>query len=101
MPDNKRPPRTNAEDRDYADWMKDIGPEDEDPDVIAENIEDSFSLFSEDDYPSNPTTPSDMPDWTEEAVEGEEMTFFPENHRRVNKRLDDDEGFEVIDEEKL
>ncbi len=127
MSDNERPPRTNVEDhnyadwmkdiepededpevivenvedRDYADWMKDIGPEDEDPEVIVENIEEAFSLFSEDDYESNPTTPSDMPDWTEEAAEGEEMTFFPSSNERMSYRLDSVDGFEIIDEDEL
>jgi hypothetical protein len=92
---------TNEEDRDYADWVKDIGPEDEDPEVIAQNLEDGFSLLSEDDFESNPTMPSDMPDWVEESVEGEDMTFFPGNDDRVSYRLDDTEGFEIIDEDEL
>ena len=94
----------NREDRDYAEWMKAIGPEDEDPEVIAQNIEDGFALYSEDDYESNPTMPSDMPDWTEEVAEGEEMTFFPD--KKLANRLDDagdgdGDGFEIVDEDDL
>jgi hypothetical protein len=101
MSDNDRPRRTNADDRDYPEWFKSIGPEDEDPEVIAQNIEDGFSLYSEDDYESSPTMPSDMPTWSEEAVYGEDMTFLPDNDERMITRLDDDEGFQIIDEDEL
>lgn len=101
MSDDDRPKRALEDDRDYADWFKAIGPEDEDPEVIAENLEDSFSLFSEDDFESSPTTPSDQPGWVEEAVWGEDMTFFPENDQDLDTLFNENDDYDVIDEDEL
>jgi|FLYN01.1.fsa_nt_gi hypothetical protein len=59
-----------AEDRDYADWVKDIGPEDMDRETVMENLEDyGFEVMDEDTWVSNPTTESDMPDWVDDETE--------------------------------
>jgi hypothetical protein len=55
-----------AEDRDYADWVKDLGPEDMDRGRVVENLEAyGFEVMDEDVWVSNPTTESDMPDWVD------------------------------------
>jgi hypothetical protein len=59
-----------AEDRDYADWVKDIGPEDMDRERVVENLEAyGFEVMDEDVWVSNPTTESDMPDWVDDESE--------------------------------
>jgi hypothetical protein len=59
-----------AEDRDYADWVKDIGPEDMDRERVVENLENyGFEVMDEDVWVSNPTTESDMPDWVDDESE--------------------------------
>jgi hypothetical protein len=71
-----------AEDRDYADWVKDIGPEDMDRGRVVENLETyGFEVMDEDVWVSNPTTESDMPDWVDDDSE-------PTPHRTANL-LDD------------
>ncbi len=55
-----------AEDRDYADWIKDIGPEDMDRERVVQNLEGyGWEIMDEDVWVSNPTTESDMPDWVD------------------------------------
>ncbi len=86
--ENTTPPPGFRED---PDWFKYIGPEDEDPDVIAENLEEyGFNLMDEDDFESDPVGPADMPDWTNEAVYGGDRPMMPdypdaplEDHLRI------------------
>jgi len=58
--------------RDYAPWLEAIGPEDMDRDLVMEELEDyGFEQMDEDDFVSNPTQESDMPDWTDSGDSNE------------------------------
>jgi hypothetical protein len=55
---------SEAEDRDYADWAKDIGPEGMSPERVEEYLQEyGWNHMDEGDFVSNPVTPADMPDW--------------------------------------
>lgn len=77
--------------REDPDWFSSIGPEDEDPEVIAENLEEyGLNLMDEDDFESDPVAPSDMPNWTDEATYGGDRPLMPdfpdaplEDHLRI------------------
>jgi hypothetical protein len=62
-----------------TDWREQIGPEDEDPEVIDENLEQyGFNQMDEDDFESDPVAPSDQPGWTEAATYGGERPLMPD-----------------------
>jgi hypothetical protein len=53
------------------DWLEAIGDEDEDGQRIETNIKDEWQLQGEDDYVSDPTAESDMPDWVDDDYDDE------------------------------
>ena len=53
------------------DWLEAIGDEDEDDGRIETNIKDEWQLQGEDDFVSNPTAESDMPDWVDDDYDDE------------------------------
>lgn len=61
----------DPEQREDPNWFKDIGPEDQDPEVTAERIREEFDRLDEDDFVSDPVGPADMPDWTD--VDSDDM----------------------------
>jgi hypothetical protein len=99
MSDQERDPRGPRRKFDWKedpDWFKSIGPEDEDPEVIAENLEEyGWNQMGEDFFGSNPVAPSDMPDWTNEAVYGDDRALMPEGEEEIEDLLDE------LDEEDL
>ncbi len=84
------------------DWFVEVGPEDEDPDTIAQNLDDyGFNQTDEDDFESDPVGPSDSPDWTENAVYGEDRPLIPDDEeRKVPANLDLDDVHLIEDEDK-
>ncbi len=96
MPPNPKsttpPPRLEED----ADWFESSGPEGEDPEVIAENIEAEMNRMDEDDFESDPVGPSDSPDWTQEAVYGGERPLMPDEPQAP---LEDQ--LHVVDEDEL
>jgi hypothetical protein len=53
-----------TEDRPYAEWAKDIGPEDMSPERVEEYLQEyGWNQMDEGEFISNPATPADMPDW--------------------------------------
>ncbi len=99
MSDQEREPRRSRphfDRQEDPDWFKSIGPEDEDPEVIAENLEEyGWNQMGEDFFGSSPVAPSDMPDWTNEATYGEDQTLMQEPEEEIEDILDD------LDEEDL
>jgi len=64
--------KTVDEDRDYAEWVEEIGPEEMDRKIVVENLEDyGWEVMGEDNWVSEPTMESDMPDWLEDDDEDE------------------------------
>lgn len=52
------------------DWLEAIGDEDE-GERIEDNLEEQWSLRGEDDFVSNPTGESDMPNWVDDDYDDE------------------------------
>lgn len=75
-PKSTTPPPGYRED---PDWFEKIGPEDEDPRVIEENLEEyGFNQMDEDNFESDPVAPSDQPDWTKQATYGGDRPLMPD-----------------------
>lgn len=88
-PDKTTPPPETRED---SDWFEAIGPEDADDETIAENLRDyGFNQMDEDNFESDPVAPSDMPDWTENAVYGEDRPLMPDEERELPEEADEDD----------
>jgi hypothetical protein len=69
--------------REDPDWFDAIGPENEDPEIVADHLNDyGFNQMDEDDFESDPVGPADSPDWTENAVYGEDRPLIPEDEER-------------------
>src|SRR5262249_14039625 len=59
--------RNPPPEHDTAEWLDDIGPDDMARAAVMAELEASgFDLLTEDDFVSNPSFPSDQPDWSED-----------------------------------
>ncbi|MEQ8672226.1 MAG: hypothetical protein RLP44_01280 [Aggregatilineales bacterium] len=66
--------------RETADYIKNIGPEDADEDVIEEGLENyGFDLMDESHFESEVTAASDNPDWMNEQAKKRADADFPHN----------------------
>ena len=89
-------------DRPIAEWLDDIGPEDMEPDEVMEELEaNGFDLIEEDDFVSNPTFPSDQPDWSDEldAPTPMEAALSDANERYAGERPAEDEAIDEMEAE--
>jgi hypothetical protein len=59
--------------RTKPDWLEAIGDEDEDNGRIEQNIRDEWERRGEDDFVSDPTAPSDHPDWVSDDYDDENV----------------------------
>ena len=72
------------------DWRESIGPEDADPELIDELLNEyGFNQMSEDTFETDPDAPSDMPDWTDEATYGEGEMILTDDELGELDQIDD------------
>ena len=80
---NQENPNDGADEihlRDKAEYIKRIGPEDQDDDVIEEGLENyGFDVFNESHFESEVTAASDNPDWMNEKAKERANADYPHN----------------------
>lgn len=78
--------------RETAEYIQEIGPEDEDRDVIEEGLEEyGFDVLSEDNFVSEVAASSDNPDWMSEEALKRADADFPHNQNPDGMYDNDDD----------